>query len=294
MKTHTETDIGNSIYQIESKKYYNELRKIHSAVFISGNKRVEAEKYDERYSNCSVKGIKNLYSFVDILAECLKGMSDVKGIDFGCGSHYLVSDLNDFEGWNVIGFDIDKEAITEAKKNYSKVSDSYFVLNLLKDRLPVEDGSQDFIFCNAVIQHFSSEEMLYAFENIAKALKKNGVFILIFKRKVKDWEKFLKKTGLQINIINEEEGRIEIEDEAMRKAFGKLKKGEKTGIDPNYLKGMRLLHFFSVEEVIDAIERKGFKIINEIKMPDGEISNGIIKYSSGKNIPTAALISRKV
>jgi len=57
---------------------------------------------------------------------------------------------------------------------------------------------------------------------------------------------------------------------------------------------MRLLHFFSVEEVIDALERKGFKISNEINLPGGAMSNGIIKYFSGKNIPTAALFSRKV
>jgi hypothetical protein len=67
--------------------------------------------------------------------------------------------------------------------------------------------------------------MLHAFEDIVRVLKKNGVFILIFKRKIKDWEIFLKKTGLQINIINEKEGQIEIEDEEMKKAFGKLKKG---------------------------------------------------------------------
>jgi SAM-dependent methyltransferase len=294
MKTLTETDIGNSIYQIESKKYYNELRKIHSAVFISGHKRVAAEKHDERYSNCSAKGIKNLYTFVDILAARLKNVKEVNGIDFGCGSHYLISDLNEFDGWNVIGFDMDKAAIAEAQKNYPEVSDKYFVLNFLKDRLPVEDKSQDFVFCNAVIQHLSTEEMLHAFEDIARVLKKNGVFILIFKRKIKDWEIFLRKTGLQINIINQEEGQIEIEDEEMRKAFGKLKKGEKTKIDPNYLKGMRLLHFFSVEEVIGALEHKGLKIINEINLPGGAISNGIIKYFSGKNIPTAALFSRKV
>ena len=294
MKTSTEKDIGHSIYQTESKKYYKELRKIHSAVFISGHERVRAEKYDERYSNCSVKGIKNLYSFVDILAARLKNANDVRGIDLGCGSHYLISDLNNFEGWNVIGFDMDKAAIAEAQKNFPEISDKYFVLNFLTDRLPVEDESQDFVFCNAVIQHFSSEEMLHTFEDIARVLKKNGVFILIFKRKINDWEIFLKKTGLQINIINEKEGQIEIEDEEMRKAFGKLKKGEKTRIDPNYLKGMRLLHFFSVDEVIGALERKGLKIINEINLPHGEIIDGIIKYFSGKNIPTAALFSRKV
>ncbi len=294
MKTHTETDIGNSIYQIEGKKYYSAFRKIHSAVFINGYKRVEAEKHNKRYSNCSVKGIKNLYSFVDILATCLKHMTDVKGIDFGCGSHYLISDLNDFYGWNVMGFDIDKEAIAEAKKNFPKVSDKYFVLDFLKDRLPVEDNSQDFVFCNAVIQHFSNEEMLHAFKDIARVLKKNGIFTLIFKRKIKDWNTFLKQTGLKIYIINEEEGKIEIEDEEMRKAFENLKRWQKAKIDPDYLKGMRLLHFFSVSEVIDALEQTGFKIIDNIEVPSAKITNGIFKYLSGKNIPSAALFSIKV
>lgn len=288
MESYSDTNIGDSIYQVECKRYYNALRKIHSAVFTSDPKRVKAEKHDERYSNCNMEGIKNLYSLIEILALLLKDESKVKGIDYGCGTHYLVSDLSDTYEWDLLGFDIDEKAINEAQKLYARASEKYVVLDLLKATLPVENESQNFVFCNAVIQHFSTKEALHAFKDIYRVLKKNGIFLIIFKRKIQDWGNYTKQTGIKVNILNEDEGMIEIEDEEMRDALHKLKKGERDRIKPNYLNGMRLIHFFSIDEITDLLEQIGFKITNNIELPNGQNTNGIITYKSGKNIHTVA------
>lgn len=289
MQMYSDTNMGDSIYQVECKRYYHALRKIHSAVFTSDPKRVKAEKHDERYSDCNVEGIKNLYSLIEMLALLLKDEATVKGIDYGCGTHYLVSDLSDTYGWDVSGFDIDEKAINEARNLYARSSGKYVVLDLLKETLPVADESQDFVFCNAVIQHFSTTEALHAFKDIYRVLKKDGIFLVIFKRKIHDWKKYTKQTGINVNILNEDEGMIEIEDEAMRDALHKLTKGERDRIEPHYLTGMRLLHFFSIEEIADLLESIGIKISNDIELPNGQHTHGVITYKSGKNIPTAAV-----
>ena len=86
---------------------------------------------------------------------------------------YWVSDLNEYKRWNVTGFDTDRNAIAEARKSCPKVTDKYFVLNLHETKLPLEDRSQNCVFCNEMTRHFSYEYMLYALvEDIAEVLKK--------------------------------------------------------------------------------------------------------------------------
>ena len=79
---------------------------------------------------------------------------------------YWVSDLSEYKRWYVTGFDIDRNAIAETRKSCPKVSDKYFALTLLENKLPVEDRSQNFVFYNAVIRHFSYKNMLHAYLKI--------------------------------------------------------------------------------------------------------------------------------
>lgn len=287
-------NIGNSVYQQESKKYYLELREIHSAAFINDKERIYAEKYEKRYDNGNYKGIKNLYTFVNIIVTLLKNNEKVKGIDYGCGSHYLVHDLHIRYKWDVKGFDLDKYAIQMAKKNYSESKANYVFLNLLDNMLPVKDSSQDFVFCNAVIQHFDNIELSFCLQDISRVLKPGGMFILIFKWNIKNWHSFEEKYNNKVNVLDHKEGKIEIEDKKMKQTLAELPGQKKKTINPKYFSGMRLFHFFSIDYILKAAKHYHFNVKDKVNIPGGDIGvKGIFTYQSGKGIPTCTIIFQK-
>ena len=108
------------------------------------------------------------------------------GVDYGCGSHYFVDDMQWQYGWDVIGYDVDEVAIEDAREKYPNSKDRYQVLDLLREKMPLPDSSQDFVFCNAVIQHFDDRETEWALTDIARVLTPGGILLLIFKRKVEE------------------------------------------------------------------------------------------------------------
>ena len=284
--------IGNSLYQKEAAAYYKQLRKIHSKVFTSSTRQQE-EKTRERYSQASLPGIQNLYSIINILVALLKNKQTVEGIDYGCGSHYFVDDMVNQYQWNVHGYDIDKYAIKEARGKYTANAYRYHHYNLLKTTLPVIDNSQDFVFCNAVIQHFDDKELIYTLTDIARVLKPGGILLLIYKCKPENWQAFLENSALKINIIDAAAGKIEIEDKSMQKALQQLDLNARRKINQKNITGMRLFHVFSVEEIIQAGLSTGLETVNSNSTPAGQDWHGVITYDSGKGIPTAALFLTK-
>ena len=287
--------IGNSVYQRECRKYYNRLiRDLHSQIFTFDPKRINAEKTEDRYFNCNIDGIRNLYSFIDILKSLLINKKNVTGIDFGCGNHYFVHDMRDTNKWDVRGYDSDKYAIELAKKQYPSNSDYYLHSDLLKSKLQLPDNSQDFVFCNAIIQHFSNEEVDYAFHEISRILKPSGLFLLIFKRNIVDWLSFTKETGITVKVLDNIEGRILIEDEFMKIAIKKLPKELKENLENHLRNGLRLFHVFSIEKVIEIANKNRLEVIRNIIYENIQIDMAVFNYFSGKGIPTAATISKKV
>jgi len=286
-------EIGNSIYQRESKNYYALLRDIHTQKFTFNPKRIEAERTKKRYFNGNVEGINNLYTFIDLLCNLLKDKNNVNGVDYGCGNHFFISDLRRAYGWDVVGYDSDEAAIESAKIEYPDSKDSYIYLDLLKNRIPLPDESQDFVFCNAVIQHFSDAEADYAFNDISRILKPGGIFVLIFKRNIDNWSEYSKKTGLEAKVLDEREGRIKIEDKSMRVALHKLSIEEMTDWGSDIIQGLRIFHFFSIEKVMAMLKFKNLKILTDFEFNNKKMEKAIFKYNSGKEIPTAALFFRK-
>jgi SAM-dependent methyltransferase len=284
-----QSDLGNSIYQFESKKYYTLLRDIHTKIFTFNSKRIEAEKKTKRYFNGNVEGIRNLYTFVNILQKLMQNKTEVKGVDYGCGNHYFINDTRKQFGWDVIGYDVDEIAIEAAKEKYSENADRYIHLNLLKNRIPLENKSQDFVFCNAVIQHFDNMEVSFVLEEIGRILKPGGVLVLIFKRNVDNWSKFSRETGLKVKVLDAKEGKIKIEDESMKKAIQELDDHKKSALDHDTQKGLRLFHFFSIEGLIDIAKQKGFDVFKNIEVGNEKLDKAILTYRSGKGIPTAAI-----
>lgn len=290
--SHDATVIGNSIFQKDCKVYYDTLREIHSNIFTTPE-RMQAEKTEERYTDGNLPGIENLYTFVTMLVTLMKCRKSVTGVDYGCGSHYFVDDMAKNSGWDVIGFDADSSAIQEAKNKYPLSAERYRSLDLLREKIPLPDASQDFVFCNAVIQHFSQAETVYSFEDIGRILKKEGIYLIIFKRKLDNYTAFSKKSGLKISVIDQAEGIIEIEDKSMKKALAVTDTVKKSLLPEKEQRGMRLFHFFSVEEIEKIAKQVNLHIIDDLILPDGDKAKGIFTYNSGKNIPAAALFFRK-
>ena len=282
--------IGNSVYQRECRKYYNRLiRDLHSQIFTFDPKRINAEKTEDRYFNCNIDGIRNLYSFIDILKSLLINKKNVTGIDFGCGNHYFVHDMRDTNKWDVRGYDSDKYAIELAKKQYPSNSDYYLHSDLLKSKLQLPDNSQDFVFCNAIIQHFSNEEVDYAFHEISRILKPSGIFLLIFKRNIVDWNKLQNPS---VKILDKSEGKIELEDTFIQDAIQKFSKKERQKYinkHKEYLLTKRILHFFPLEQVIKIAQNSNFKVLIDINIMGDIVDLAIITYQSGRGIPNVAI-----
>jgi|GEM_PF-3177661 len=284
--------LGHSIYQEESKKYYDDLHGLYTHVFLNPE-RIKAEKTEQRYHFGNVPGIRNLYTFINILAEFLKNKKNIKGIDYSCASHFFVNDtVCDFK-WDVTGYDMDLNAIHDAWKRYPKSRDHYQYWNLLEKDIPVADGSQNFVFCNALIQHFDTQEVCAAFRDISRVLCKEGIFTLIFKRKVGDWKRFSTKSGLHVHVLDEKEGCVKIEDILMRDALQSLPPQEKGKIDTSYHTGLRLFHVFSVDQIIQIAKENRLHVCENVVLQKQKMEQAIFTYNSGKGIPTAAIFFRK-
>jgi SAM-dependent methyltransferase len=284
--------LGDSTYQTECKRYYAVLRELHNAIFTSPE-RMKSEKTEERYSDGNVSGIENLYTFITMLVELMHAKKTVQGVDYGCGSHYFVDDMTRNPHWDVIGFDSDDNAINNAKAKYPQSADRYRCRDLLKDGVPLPGESQDFVFCNAVIQHFSDEEVEKSFIDISRILKKDGILLIIFKNKIDDFSSFSHAAGLESAILDANAGMIEIEDRTMKKAMEALDPRKKELLPEKYQKGMRLFHFFSVPEIEELGKRVNLKVIEKIGLGDAKHTRGVFTYNSGKKIPAAAMFFTK-
>ncbi len=277
-----------SEYQKDAEEYYGLLRQVHSAAFTT-RARQNAEMTEERYLSEEYPAIRNLNTFIEMLHFLLGDGHQISGVDFGCGSHFFVDMVRRKYGWNAKGYDPDETAIAEAKEKYPESRDAYFVNDPLQQGLPLPDASQDFVFCNAVLQHFSDEEANLTLQEIARVLKAGGVCLLIFKRNVEDWQALSSQKGLKVEILDHAFGKVLIEDKTMKKALANLDEQAKAKLPEHYRNGMRLFHVFWVDDVWRMAAKYGLNIIESVQLPDESKARGIFLYFSGKGIPTAAV-----
>jgi ubiquinone/menaquinone biosynthesis C-methylase UbiE len=144
-----------------------------------------------------------------------------------------------------------------------------------------------------VIQHFSQAETVYSFKEISRILKEEGIYLVVFKRKLDNYTAFSKKSGLKINVLNITEGMIEIEDKTMKKAIEAMAPSKKSLLPEKEQSGMRLFHFFSVQEIEKMAKQVNLHIIDNMVLSDGDKAKGIFTYNSGKDIPMATLFFQK-
>jgi ubiquinone/menaquinone biosynthesis C-methylase UbiE len=283
---------AKSEYQKDAEEYYGLLREVHSATFTSAA-RQQVETTEERYESDEHPSIRNLNTFIEMLHSLLGDGPEISGVDFGCGSHFFVDLVRREYGWNAKGYDPDAAAIAEAKEKYPQSREAYFVNNPLKENLPLPNASQDFVFCNAVLQHFSDEEAALALREMARVLKTGGVCLLIFKRNVDDWQALSSQRGLKVEVLDHARGKVLIEDKTMKKALAKLDEQTKAKLPEHYREAARLFHVFSVGEVLRLAAKHGLQVIDSISLSEAARANGILRYFSGKKMPTAAVFLSK-
>jgi len=276
-----------SEYQKDAEEYYGLLRQVHSATFTS-LARQNAETTEERYESEEHPAIRNLNTFIEMLHSLLGDGPEISGVDFGCGSHFFVDVVRREYGWNATGYDPDATAIAEAKEKYPQSRVAYFVSNPLEQGLPLANASQDFVFCNAVLQHFSDDEAALALREMARVLKAGGVCLLIFKRNVEDWQALSSQRGLKVEVMDHAAGKVRIEDRTMKNALANLDEPTKSKLHQRDREGMRLFHVFSIGEVLRLAAKHGLQVIDSIPLSEAATAKGIVRYFSGKGIPTAA------
>ena len=130
------------------------------------------------YVKTSHPGLKNDWDAWERLKQLAPGM---RGLDAGCGAgardvFHLWS-----EGYDMMGVDAVEENIQVAQELHPEIADRVFVADL-RQPLPFEDGSFDFVACNAVIQHIDPEPVQdVVLPELARVLRPNGVLQLMLK-----------------------------------------------------------------------------------------------------------------
>ncbi len=129
----------------------------------------------EKYSKFGIEGTSWL-GFRDIPSLINKHVKlSQRVLDYGCGAGRSTRFLKSI-GFNPIGMDISKNALTQAK---NLDSDTQFVV-LENSTIPVVDEFYDFIFSSYVFLVLSDKKsMLKILKEFNRSLKKNGIMILI-------------------------------------------------------------------------------------------------------------------
>lgn len=93
-------------------------------------------------------------------------------LDFGCGRGEFIGELKG-KAKESYGFDVDREAISEAKRRYPHVR---FLLGKVGEPLPYEDKFFDVVFIFHILEHADSERGVI--NEVYRVLKDNGLVFL--------------------------------------------------------------------------------------------------------------------
>lgn len=115
-----------------------------------------------------------------ILDEQIKGKNrkSLKILDVGCGGG--IKDLT-LRG-EVYGIDISESSLANARRIYphTKAAD-------LSKRYPYPDNSFDVVFCSEVYGHIASKDKTHFMNEVARVLKKGGVFVFSCETDGNNW-----------------------------------------------------------------------------------------------------------
>ena len=148
------------------------------------------QEHARRYSDLSHEFTHSLYTDssptglagdMDLLKRIVKLAPGRRGLDAGCGAGARDVHLLNSWGYKAYGVDAVKENISLARSLHPEIADLIQVSDL-REPLPFDDASFDFVTCNAVIQHLDPETTEHTMlPEIARVLAPDGVLQLMFK-----------------------------------------------------------------------------------------------------------------
>ena len=114
--------------------------------------------------------------------ERLKTLATGKrGLDAGCGAGARDVFSMWSQGYDMVGVDAIVENIEEARNQHPEIADRVYVADM-RQPLPFEDASFDFVACNAVIQHIEPELVReVVLPELARVLRPKGVLQFMLK-----------------------------------------------------------------------------------------------------------------
>ena len=107
----------------------------------------------------------------------VKDFSPRRSLDFGCGVGRLVLPLGSRSG-EVVGLDISRSMLAEARKNCSKLDNCRFAL--ADDHLSEVIGTFDLIHSFIVFQHIPQEKGLRLIERLLERVDRGGIAVIHF------------------------------------------------------------------------------------------------------------------
>jgi SAM-dependent methyltransferase len=283
-----------SAYQRHSRRYYAALSRAYYAEGTERRALLTRGESGRRYSSVTVEGVRNLDSLIRALRRLMGARRSCRGVDYGCGAHCFIDRASRNWGWDVAGYDADAASIAMARRLYPASGGRYVRRDLLAQGIPVPAGSQDFVFSNAVFQHFGTAELRACLKEIARVLRPGGVLLTVFKIRVPDWGAFTADTGIRVRAAGgKEEGRILVEDPLAAGMLGGLSARRRSRLDGPAREGWRLFHVYRVPEVLRLASRFGLRVAPSVEFAPGRKARGVVTYRSGRGIPAAAVFLRK-
>ena len=172
--------------------FYESIAKVYDYIFPKNRKQLEFVE--------SIKKISN----------------EEKILDIGCATGNLTELLGEKTG-NVVGIDLDKELLKEAKEKHPNLN--FENMNMLKINEKFEENSFDRVvsFGNTLVHLDSREEVEEFFQKVYKTLKFNGFFIV----QIINYNRVIEKNIKNLPTIDNEKVKF-VRDYEYDKSIGKV------------------------------------------------------------------------
>jgi len=153
---------------------------------------------------------------LEFVESIKKISSEEKILDIGCATGNLTELLGEKTG-NVVGIDLDKELLKEAKYKHPNLN--FENMNMLKINEKFEENSFDRVvsFGNTLVHLDSREEVEEFFQKVYKTLKLNGFFIV----QIINYNRIIEKNIKNLPTIDNEKVKF-VRDYEYDKSIGKV------------------------------------------------------------------------